>query len=111
MLKKLTVSAGRLADDTDYLMVLNENLGREVNHLHEEIRELRTLNKELLKKLGILERIKIDKIEGNLEPIGGFKTLRTRIAEAEAESRKEFNRLNENANKQIFQGSRERGDE
>lgn len=87
---------GRLADDTNYLELLNDNQAREINHLHDEIKDLKILNRALLRRLGIIDKIKNDINTGEMLPIGGFKSTRSRIREAEAMSRKEFEEI-ENA--------------
>lgn len=92
---------GMEREDTKFFLeTMNANLAREVQFLHEEVRFYRQQNELLLRRLGITEQIKRDINVEELSPIGGFKTRRQRIEEAEEASRKEFERVEENARKE-----------
>jgi hypothetical protein len=90
------VSAGKLAEGTSYLEMLNEQNTRIINILQDELRNEREINRALLKKVGIIEEIRQNIDMDILHPIGGYKSLSERIREAEEKSLKEAESL-ENA--------------
>ena len=76
---------------------MNQNLTREIEQLQEQNRFLRDQNTKLLEKIIGKEHLPV-KLDDS-EPIGGIKSLRTRIREAEANSRMEAQRLIEQEEK------------
>lgn len=80
-------------DTIKYLELLNESLSNQIVILNKELQDNKELNKLLLQRLGIIERIKED-ISINFKPVGGYIPLRERIREAEAKSREEADKLN-----------------
>ena len=84
-------------DTIKFLELLNESLAARAQFLETQLLREQELNQALLRKLGILEYIRVEINTGELEPIGGFKTLRQKIKEAEEKSRKEFFEEQENA--------------
>jgi c-di-GMP-related signal transduction protein len=98
---KLTsaLEEGLRGDTINFLTLTNDILSREVSFLHEQIRAKDEINKALMQKLGLLERIQAEISEEDFNPIPGRKTLRTRIAESEARDREEYNKAIEDAEK------------
>ncbi len=84
-----------------YIELLNNQLGERVKFLEDEVRYEKSLNRDLLKRLGILEGVRDRVATGDLEPLGGYVPLRTRIAEAELASQKELEALEEELERRI----------
>jgi len=76
-----------------FLEMLNENNTRHINHLENELRFFKEQNTLLLKRLGITERLKTEIDTSKMEPIGGYKSLRSQIREAEELSRIEYQKM------------------
>lgn len=97
-----SVFVGLFRDDTkEYLLHINEQLSERVKFLEEIIRTDREDKTKLLNQ--ILYPIKNKPVDiTNMQPIGGYKNLKMRIAEAEEKSRREFheNQDKENASEE-----------
>jgi hypothetical protein len=57
------------------------------------------INKNLMTKLGLIERINAEISSEEFNPIPGFKPLRSRIADAEQRDREEYYKAIEDADK------------
>jgi hypothetical protein len=88
-------------DTIKFLELTNHILSKEVEFLHEQIRSKDEISKALMQRIGILEKSISDvKIE-DFNPIPGYKSTRTRIAEAEARDREEYYKAQEDDAKQV----------
>jgi hypothetical protein len=78
-------------DGIKFLELLNDNLTRQIIQLNEQNKFLREQNEKLLDKIIGKEQLKVEMQDS--EPIGGIKSLRTRIRDAELSSRIEAKAL------------------
>lgn len=78
-----------------YLELMNDELGKRIQFLEEELRSEKELNRQLLKKLGVITEIRQSIDMKLFKPIGGYKPLRSKIEEMEKKSSEEARKLEE----------------
>lgn len=75
-------------DTIRYLELLNERQAEEINYLKKMLEREQSINDSFR-----APKVKIEMNEETLAPIGGFVPLRMRIRNAEDTSRKEYNKI------------------
>lgn len=73
---------------------LNEQLSKENERLHLLLREERELNRMLLRRFGMQE--KVTEVTNDYQPIGGYTSLSEKIKDAEKKSREEWEKAEGN---------------
>ena len=82
--------------DVKFLTMINGKLSEEIIFLREQVRELMIINRQLLDKL-LNKEVKRAPVENSdFQPVGGYKSLRSKIEEAEEASRLESAKDQEN---------------
>ena len=81
---------GDISREINYLIILNNTLADQVAFLRQQLISVMEMNKSLIERIGIKSEIKRAPIDDSeFKPIGGYKSLSQKIADAEEASRKE----------------------